>query len=260
MQERYENVVGDIALAAGQLAYLGPFPSRYRTRALAWWQRLLSSRHSTGSQSPGAIGVGGAFGDGGEGGVGDDGGLPTVMCSRDFSLSTTLGTAVRVSEWVAQGLPSDRASVDNAVMMQIGMAMVRNRISAPSSSGAGGGADGGGGGAGKWPLLIDPQGQASRWIKRKHAHAQSTTAAAAAAGVGAGGGPSNRRDSTESQQSTDSGSEASAGDAGSLSLAAQKLRVVRMGDRAFVRTLENCLMFGDALLVERVGNRVRLAF
>jgi hypothetical protein len=27
-----------------------------------------------------------------------------------------------------------------------------------------------------------------------------------------------------------------------------------------VRTLENCLMFGDALLVERVGNRVRHAF
>ena len=51
----------------------------------------------------------------------------------------TIPLAVR--DWIMWGLPNDRHSIENAIM---------------STNGS------------KWPLLIDPQGQANNWIKNMH--------------------------------------------------------------------------------------------
>lgn len=51
----------------------------------------------------------------------------------------TLGSPVQIRNWNIAGLPSDEVSVDNAIL-----AAKSNR----------------------WPLMIDPEGQANKWIKK----------------------------------------------------------------------------------------------
>ncbi|XP_048885226.1 dynein axonemal heavy chain 2 [Brienomyrus brachyistius] len=61
-----------------------------------------------------------------------------VPCSPSFSFSAFLAKATAVRDWNMQGLPSDAFSMENGVIVTRG-----NR----------------------WPLLVDPQGQALKWIK-----------------------------------------------------------------------------------------------
>ena len=61
-----------------------------------------------------------------------------IQSSEDFSIANTLGDAVEIRHWQIAGLPKDHFSVDNGVV-------VAN--------------------SGRWPLMIDPQGQASKWVK-----------------------------------------------------------------------------------------------
>ncbi|KAF4028543.1 ATPase family associated domain-containing protein 9, partial [Phytophthora infestans] len=79
LQIVYDNVVGDIMLASGVIAYLGAFTSVYRERE-----------------------------------------------------------AVQIRAWTIAKLPNDSFSIDNAIMLQR---------------------------SNRWPLMIDPQGQANRWVK-----------------------------------------------------------------------------------------------
>lgn len=60
--------------------------------------------------------------------------------SPKYSLSTVLGDPVTMRDWLLAGLPNDAFSIENAIIMT-------------SSS--------------RWPLMIDPQGQANKWIKAK---------------------------------------------------------------------------------------------
>jgi dynein heavy chain len=55
-----------------------------------------------------------------------------------FSLEKVLGEPVLIRRWQMSGLPVDSFSIENAIMMYTGM---------------------------KWPMMVDPQGQANRWIK-----------------------------------------------------------------------------------------------
>ena len=55
-----------------------------------------------------------------------------------FSLSSTLGDAVKIRAWQIAGLPVDSFSVDNGIIAT---------------------------NARRWPLCIDPQSQANKWIK-----------------------------------------------------------------------------------------------
>jgi dynein heavy chain, axonemal len=63
-----------------------------------------------------------------------------IPCSEDLALTSFLVDDATVGEWNLQGLPSDDLSVQNAIMVT-------------KSS--------------RFPLLIDPQGQAMSWIKSK---------------------------------------------------------------------------------------------
>uniref|UniRef100_A0A8B9VSH1 Dynein axonemal heavy chain 12 n=1 Tax=Anas zonorhyncha TaxID=75864 RepID=A0A8B9VSH1_9AVES len=61
-----------------------------------------------------------------------------IPCSDTFSLSNTLGDPIKIRAWNIAGLPTDVFSVDNGVIVE------NSR---------------------RWPLMIDPQGQANKWIK-----------------------------------------------------------------------------------------------
>lgn len=100
------NIIGDILLASGTIAYLGPFTSEYRSQLMKEWVGCLSRLRIPHSENP--------------------------------TLWEALGDNVKLREWEIYGLPKDGLSRDNAVMVQYSR---------------------------RWPLLIDPQGQANKWIR-----------------------------------------------------------------------------------------------
>eukprot|EP00040_Diaphanoeca_grandis_P037865 m.251013 g.251013 ORF g.251013 m.251013 type:complete len:2401 (+) comp33890_c0_seq1:2-7204(+) len=61
-----------------------------------------------------------------------------IPCSPKFSLGAVLGDPVMIRQWTLAGLPTDSFSTDNGII-------VAN--------------------AKRWPLMIDPQGQANKWVK-----------------------------------------------------------------------------------------------
>uniref|UniRef100_A0A7N6AS53 Dynein axonemal heavy chain 12 n=1 Tax=Anabas testudineus TaxID=64144 RepID=A0A7N6AS53_ANATE len=61
-----------------------------------------------------------------------------IPSSDDFSVSKTLGDPIKIRAWNIAGLPSDAFSIDNGVIVS------NSR---------------------RWPLMIDPQGQANKWVK-----------------------------------------------------------------------------------------------
>ena len=61
-----------------------------------------------------------------------------LRLSADWSLQSTLGVAHEIRSWLSNGLPTDACSVDSALLMRRAV---------------------------RWPLCIDPQEQAKRWVK-----------------------------------------------------------------------------------------------
>ncbi|XP_018409373.1 PREDICTED: dynein heavy chain 3, axonemal-like [Nanorana parkeri] len=104
--DTYQNIVGDMLLSAGIVAYLGPFTSEFRQEILRKWFNMCRDKH--------------------------------IPISDGFALSSTLGDPVKIMEWQFHGLPKDSFSLENAIIVTS---------------------------AQQWPLMIDPQGQANKWIK-----------------------------------------------------------------------------------------------
>ncbi|KAL1497384.1 hypothetical protein ABEB36_008364 [Hypothenemus hampei] len=109
------NVIGDVLLSAGAIAYLGAFTVDYRKELIKGWN--VSSLKL---------------------------GIP---CSENFSLVATMGEPVVIRSWNIAGLPVDNYSVENGIIATT---------------------------ARRYPLMIDPQGQANKWIKNmeKNNHLQ----------------------------------------------------------------------------------------
>ncbi|KAJ8668953.1 hypothetical protein QAD02_000212 [Eretmocerus hayati] len=103
---RYYRLTGDIIIASGVIAYLGPFTTPFRVKQTKEWVELCTE-----------LGV---------------------ICTQDFQLRDILGVPVLIRAWNIFGLPTDAFSVDNGII-------VKN--------------------ARRWPLMIDPQGQANKWVK-----------------------------------------------------------------------------------------------
>ncbi|XP_034417782.1 dynein heavy chain 7, axonemal [Cyclopterus lumpus] len=61
-----------------------------------------------------------------------------IPCSPNMSLMNSLGDPVKIRAWTIAGLPSDSFSTDNGIIIS---------------------------NARRWPLMIDPQGQANKWVK-----------------------------------------------------------------------------------------------
>ncbi|GLC60993.1 hypothetical protein PLESTB_001703700 [Pleodorina starrii] len=99
--------------------------------------------------------------------------------SPSFGLAAALGDPVKIRSWTIDGLPNDAFSIDNAIMVD---------------------------NARRWPLMIDPQSQANKWVKHMEG----------------------RRD----------------------------LRVIKLTDSDYMRTLENAVQFGLPVLLENVGEEL----
>lgn len=66
-----------------------------------------------------------------------------IPSSDNYSLIEVLGDPTKIQNWTINGLPLDSFSIDNAIIMD---------------------------GSQRWSLLIDPQGQAHKWIKTLEKH------------------------------------------------------------------------------------------
>jgi len=107
LRESSKNVIGDVLLCSGIIAYLGAFPRAYREEAQAAWSDLIQSKG--------------------------------IQQSTGFNLQNILSDAVTIGSWTNRfKLPNDSLSIDNAIIMQ---------------------------NSARYPLMIDPQIQANRWIR-----------------------------------------------------------------------------------------------
>jgi dynein heavy chain, axonemal len=95
--------------------------------------------------------------------------------SDHFSLQSVLGNPVKIREWIIAGLPADSFSVDNGIVVSQ---------------------------ARRWPLCIDPQGQANKYFRNMEKK--------------------------------------------------NGMKVIKLTDGDFVRTLENSIQFGNPCLLENV--------
>ncbi|XP_053147968.1 dynein axonemal heavy chain 6 isoform X2 [Hemicordylus capensis] len=98
-----------------------------------------------------------------------------IPISSDFSLINILGDPYEIRQWNTDGLPRDYISTENGILVTRGR---------------------------RWPLMIDPQDQANRWIRNKE---------------------------------TKSG-----------------LRIIKLTDSGFLRTLENAIRLGLPVLLEEL--------
>eukprot|EP00964_Phaeocystis_antarctica_P076980 scaffold47683_cov66-Phaeocystis_antarctica.AAC.1 len=152
------NVTGDVLIASAVVSYLGPFTQAFRERIVARWIALCKAE--------------------------------SLPCSASFSLTATLGDAVKIRAWNIDGLPNDSFSVDNGIITSY---------------------------ARRWPLMIDPQMQANRWIKQMHRAL-----------------PSKKKGEPET--------------GGLISF--------KLTDSDFLRSLENAVQFGKPALLENVGEEL----
>ncbi|XP_072525800.1 dynein axonemal heavy chain 6 [Salminus brasiliensis] len=98
-----------------------------------------------------------------------------IPISHNFSLIGILGDPYEIRQWNAEGLPRDNVSTENGILVTRGR---------------------------RWPLMIDPQDQANRWIRSKE---------------------------------TKNG-----------------LKVIKLTDAGFLRTLENAIRLGMPVLLEEL--------
>ena len=105
----YVNVVGNVMVSAGCIAYVGPFTADYRLTLTTKWIKCCQDE--------------------------------SVPVSADFTLRKMLGDPVTIMQWGIWGLPADEFSIENGIISTLGR---------------------------RWPLMIDPQGQANNWIKKMY--------------------------------------------------------------------------------------------
>ncbi|CAM39839.2 putative dynein heavy chain [Leishmania braziliensis MHOM/BR/75/M2904] len=116
-------------------------------------------------------------------------------CEIDnFSLTAVLGDPVDTLNWQVNGLPSDETSTENAIVAMLSTAPRR------------------------WPLFIDPQEQAVKWLLRQFQQTQAASGSGAAASK-------NRN----------------------------ILRVIRLTDPTWMRTLESQIRLGGVVIIDDIG-------
>lgn len=104
---RLRDLLGDVLISSGFIAYLGGYTQSYREATIMQW---IQHCHSLG-----------------------------ISTSPRFVFHKVLGEPLAIRNWIIAGLPNDSFSIDNAVMVRTSR---------------------------RWPLMIDPQGQANNWIRR----------------------------------------------------------------------------------------------
>jgi dynein heavy chain, axonemal len=79
------NLVGDIIISSGVIAYLGVFSIEYRKEAISNWVNLMKSFN--------------------------------IKASEEFKLVEVLGIGTKIQQWKIDGLPEEEFAVDNAIIM-----------------------------------------------------------------------------------------------------------------------------------------------
>jgi dynein heavy chain len=116
LTEQEANLIGDVCIAAGAVAYLGPFTSEYRIACSEGWRSALIELK--------------------------------LAHTEGCTVSMVMADPVVVRQWRVDGLPADTVSTENGIILS---------------------------NARRWPLCVDPQGQANKWIKNMEAaHAVQT--------------------------------------------------------------------------------------
>ena len=95
-------------MAAALMAYLGPFIITYRDDMMKNWIKELEK-------------------------------LKIPIMKGEYSLERILSDPLQIREWQMYGLPADKLSTDNAIIIA---------------------------NCHRWPLIIDPQNQANTWLKK----------------------------------------------------------------------------------------------
>ncbi len=85
LQDIYDNLLGDVLISAGMVAYLGPFTMAFREQCIADWAKLCKEKK--------------------------------IPLSASFSLTKTLGEPIKIQAWNIAGLPRDSFSIDNGVIV-----------------------------------------------------------------------------------------------------------------------------------------------
>ena len=102
-----------------------------------------------------------------------------IPVSENSTIIQVLATPFMIRQWNTDGLPRDDFSTENAILVTKGR---------------------------RWPLMIDPQEQANRWIRNKER--------------------------------------------------ANSLKIIKLSDPNFLRTLENCVRIGMPILLEDIGEQL----
>ena len=102
-----------------------------------------------------------------------------IPVTQGMTLESVLADAYEIRQWNTDGLPRDQLSTENAILVTRGR---------------------------RWPLMIDPQEQANRWVRNKEA--------------------------------------------------LNGLKVIKLTDSTFLRTLENCIRIGMPVLCEDLGEHL----
>lgn len=85
LRVQYKNLVGDLIISSGIIAYLGVFTGSYRSSCIESWVKQLNEK--------------------------------AIPASEEYSLQTVLGDPMRIREWVMHHLPNDNFSIDNAIIL-----------------------------------------------------------------------------------------------------------------------------------------------
>lgn len=79
------NLVGDIVIASGVIAYMGVFSLDYRAESVKSWSKLLQQYH--------------------------------IFHNPKFQMKEVLGNGVKIQQWQIDGLPPEDFAIDNAIIM-----------------------------------------------------------------------------------------------------------------------------------------------
>jgi dynein heavy chain len=134
-------LTGDALLASGIMSYLGAYTAEFRRRCLEDWSRVcVENKIPCTVKAPpeGAASPGGEGGEGGGEGGGEEAAEEEGAGGKGFQLAAIVGDPILIRAWQIDGLPTDSFSTDNGIIV------TQSR---------------------RWPLMIDPQGQANKWVR-----------------------------------------------------------------------------------------------
>jgi dynein heavy chain len=123
-----------------------------------------------------------------------------VPVDPKFDLVKVLAEPVVVRDWYIMGLPQDQFSTENALIVTTGR---------------------------RWPLMIDPQSQANRWIKALNKTGGGTSTGGSAGGASAG--------------------------------VSRPLDVLKLTDDKYIQRLETAIRYGKPVLLENVEEKLDAA-